>query len=86
MARALEKVLSLKDVEYTSGASFSPDQSLLAYFDEDQIVVIDLETGLEHFRGTASIVGTGYSLTFSPDGRYFATSSADGTVKLWGIP
>jgi len=85
-ALALEKVLALKDVEYTSGASFSPDHTLLAYFNENQIVVIDLESGLEQFRSAVSILGDVYSIAFSPDGRYLATSSADGTVKLWGIP
>ncbi|MEJ2511784.1 MAG: hypothetical protein P8Y72_09315 [Anaerolineales bacterium] len=63
----------------------SPINGIFAIASENQINIYNFETGEllsripAHFDKIAS-------LTFSPDGRYLATSSYDGTVKLWGIP
>jgi WD40 repeat protein len=64
--------------------AFSPSADLVAVTSWDKVEIIAVETGEKiaeydpHFDGILDI-------TFSPDGRYLATSSWDGTVRLWGI-
>jgi WD40 repeat protein len=70
--------------DYDSEWAISPDGSLLAVFDWKEIHIWDLksEALLVVFEGHFEKIR---DIVFSPDGRYLATSSWDGTVRLWGI-
>lgn len=69
--------------------AWHPDGTRLAIGDGRHIAIIDLEGNLEWNlighelpeSGTASI----RALTYSPDGSQLASSSSDGTVRLWDI-
>jgi WD40 repeat protein len=66
----------------------SPDRALVAVADSNKIHLWDLKYNtllVEIEVDIADDYGKFRDLTFSPDGRYLATSSWDGTVRLWGI-
>ena len=65
--------------------AFSPDNKLIAYAGgEDEITVRELEEGYvtENFIGHTSIIET---LAFSPDSKHLASTSWDGTVRIWTV-
>ena len=65
--------------------AFSPDGNQLAYGGDSEIIKIcNVETGeiIREFRGHTDIVET---LAFSPDGKLLASSSWDGTVRVWEL-
>lgn len=69
-----------------TAAAISPDGTLLVLgFNQGSMAIFDLSTGEEiaAWRGHGDFV---ISITFSPSGNLLATSSADGLVKLWGVP
>ncbi len=64
---------------------FSPDGKNIAYGGKNiHIVIRNLETKeiVKEFVGHTGIVET---LAFSPDGKTLASSSWDGTVRLWEV-
>lgn len=89
----LQKILTGHTTEIES-LDFSPDGKLLASCTKDPVIkffdqklefkVWDVSTGLEAF----SLPGHLKSMTglkFSPDGQRIASSSLDGTVKIWEL-
>jgi WD40 repeat protein len=79
----LVKMISLDDrVRVTA---VSPDGRLVAASLGDKVVLVDFETGDVIHTLDVSSWGV-YSLAFSSDGRYLATASCGGVIRLWGVP
>jgi WD40 repeat protein/DNA-binding SARP family transcriptional activator len=71
-------------VDGPGGTSFRPDgkQIAIASFDQPLAVVVDASSGTEVF----TLAGHKASLSdvaWSPDGRWIATSSFDGSTRIW---
>ena len=79
----LEQVLRLD--QRADKLAISPDNSVIAHSVDAQLKLLELETGVM-IAEIAAHTGEILDITFSPDGRYIATSSWDGTVRIWGIP
>ncbi len=73
----------LKD-NYLRSMAFSPDGKLLATGWKGEIHILDTETGkrTEKLKGHTDAVTF---LDYSPDGKILASTSYDGTVKLWDV-
>ena len=67
---------------YINEIAYSPDSSRLAIASSIGIWIYDADTGeeLALFRGH---IGPVERLSYSPDGRFIASSSADRSVRLW---
>lgn len=88
-----EKLQGLEDLAWNvqlHNVVFSPDGSMLAFFDADGRIllmrVLDgtlLATLEGHILGEQHVeMGT---VAFSPDGTLLASGVADGTIRLWGV-
>lgn len=73
------------DTDKIDCLAFSPDGRLLVCGDDNyNILIRDMETG----RITRTLTGHTtilHTLAFSPDGKTLASSSWDGTVRVWGL-
>ncbi len=63
----------------------STDNELMAISNDQFVYILDFESGqpISEFPAHLDEI---VSIAFSPDGRYIATSSWDGTIRIWGIP
>lgn len=65
---------------------YSPDGSLLAIgTDEGSLIILNASNGLELLRTVINSLQIMH-IQISPDGTTIATTSTDGTVRLWGLP
>jgi len=71
--------------DYIKVVTFSQDGNLLAAISEQNILLWDAENG-ELIHKIFTQHGRLKVIAFSPNGRYLAVGSIDGTVRLWGIP
>jgi WD40 repeat protein len=82
--RASVDSVHLGSENYERRLAISPDESLLAVTSGKKIIIWDMNDEKLLVEFDAHLLDI-LDLTFSPDGRYLATSSWDGTVRLWGI-
>lgn len=66
--------------------AFNPDGSLVVIGQEDgKLLIVDVAS-LEVVVTLEGHKGAVEHLAFSQDGRYIASGSVDGTVRIWGVP
>lgn len=72
-------------VSLVDDLAISPNNEVFALASEGTVYLYDFNTG-ELLAEIPAHMDKIAAMAFSPDGSYLATSSYDGTVKLWGIP
>lgn len=78
-----EKILDMEIAGYFCAAAFQGEE-IVAGATWTEITLADIQTGNALITLPAHLDEIA-SIAFSPDGKYLATSSYDGTVKIWGI-
>ena len=81
----VDKVLESQVCRFMNqGAIFSPDSSKIAKSCDDRIYIWDVRSGQQ-----LAVIDTGedivWTATFDPSGDRIATSSTDGTIRVWDI-
>ncbi len=66
------------------GVCYSPNGKQIAHFFDKIIRIIDISTGkcIYTLKGHTDEV---YDICYSPDGKYLASSSSDGAIKIWAV-
>lgn len=79
---ARTELLDLKTKGVATGLDLSPDGNLLAYTLHDRVFVHSLRTGEPRWSKQAHESWIS-QIVWNPDGSTLATTSADGTIRLW---
>ncbi len=65
-------------------AVFSPDSTLLAISDKEQVALLDVRTG-KHRPAIGPFMYPISALCFTPDNKYLAVATADQILRLWDV-
>jgi WD40 repeat protein len=82
-ARTLDEIARLPLSYGGVQMAFSPDSKTLVFANGGRLILLDLARREKTEITAGSNANAVLSLAFSPDGRYFASGNADGSITLW---
>lgn len=82
-AESLKEVARLAEPYETYQLAFSADSQKLVFGNNGKLIVIEVNTRQKTEIPAGGISNPVLSVTFSPDGRYFASGNRDGSITLW---